>query len=189
MIQSLVHLILCCSFLMVAVRAHGFLASPRSRNFVAREDGINRNKASIPGIPYVEYCHSCLTRNTGVCGLSIHDHNYDDWLDSAGSPMPWIPQATYEEGSIIQIHTTIKAHHWGHIEMSACPDGRLSTQDCFDQHRLTFVRDLSHDMPFDPKHPERGYLAMGEQFIMEFKLPDNVAGDNVLLQVSKYRFG
>lgn len=188
MSKSLFYLALNISLLIDATRAHGYLASPRSRNFVAREDGINRNKPGVPGIPYVEYCHTCLTRNAGVCGLSIHDHNYDDWLDSAGSPMPWVSQATYKQGSIVQINSFIKAHHYGHIEVSACPEGRLSTQECFDQHRLTFVRDLSHGMPFDPKHPERGYLALGDEFVMEFKLPDGVSGDSVLLQVSKNPF-
>jgi hypothetical protein len=185
--QSLFSFFLSLSLLIHQTRAHGYLASPRSRNFVAHEDGLGEKKAPIPGVPYVEYCHACLTRNAGVCGLSIHDHNYDDWLDSTGSPMPWNSQATYEQGGIVRINTIIKAHHLGHIEVSACPDGRASTQECFDQHRLTFVQDIAHGMPADPKHPERGYLSLGEEFSMDFKLPENVSGENVLLQVSWYR--
>ncbi len=182
--QSLFSFFLSLSLLVHQARAHGYLASPRSRNFVAHQDGLGEKKAPVPGVPYVEYCHACLTRNAGVCGLSIHDHNYDDWLDSTGSPMPWNSQATYEQGGIVRINTIIKAHHLGHIEVSACPDGRASTQECFDQHRLTFIQDIAHGMPADPKHPERGYLSLGEEFSMDFKLPDNVSGDNVLLQVS-----
>ncbi|GAX09868.1 hypothetical protein FisN_11Lh151 [Fistulifera solaris] len=180
--QSLFSFFLSFSLLIHQTRAHGYLASPRSRNFVAHEDGLGEKQAPVPGAPYVEYCHACLTRNAGVCGLSIHDHNYDDWLDSTGSPMPWKSQATYEQGGIVRINTIIKAHHLGHIEVSACPDGRASTQECFDQHRLTFAQDIAHGMPADPKHPERGYLSLGEEFSMDFKLPDNVSGENVLLQ-------
>lgn len=184
--KSLFYLLLSFSLLINETRAHGYLASPRSRNFVANQDGLYEKREGVPEVPYVEYCHACLTRNAGVCGLSIHNRNYDDWLDSVGSPMPWISQATYEQGGIIRINTIIKAHHWGHIEMSACPEGRASTQDCFDQHRLTFVQDVAHGMPSDPKHPERGYLSLGEEFAMDFMLPDDVSGENVLLQVSSY---
>jgi len=100
--------------------------------------------------------------------------------------MPWISQAMFGQGSTITIHVVITAHHWGHLELRACPDGRDSEQSCLDAHKLTFVQDLLYDMPADPAYPERGYLAGAESaFQMEFHLPEDVVGTEVILQVSK----
>jgi len=39
-------------------------------------------------------------------------------------------------------------------------------------------------MPADPKHPERGYLTPSTgTVVMDFKLPDDLVGSRVILQV------
>ena len=63
--------------------------------------------------------------------------------------------------------------------------GRASTQECFDENVLTFVEDVSHNMPADPLYPERAHLAPGHyQYNMKFQLPATISGNEVLLQVS-----
>ena len=33
------------------------------------------------------------------------------------------------------------------MELRGCPMGKDSTQECFDQHELTFIEDVSYEMP------------------------------------------
>lgn len=75
---------------ITSVDAHGMVTSPRSRQWVAYEDGIEGSQANKPPR---EYCYQCANRNSGVCG-NTPSYNYDDWLDSTGHPMPWQSQAT-----------------------------------------------------------------------------------------------
>lgn len=123
------------------------------------------------------------------CGLPAGGSgvDYTVWPDSTGTPMPWTSQATYVAGQEIVIEHTYSAHHYGHIEMKACPLGRASSQACLDTpgNALTFVRDDLYGMPADPNYPERGYLkrrSVFDPYKMVFKLPDHVYGEEVLLQ-------
>jgi hypothetical protein len=171
--------------LLEGTHGHGMITSPRSRNWLAHGEGT---EGVTPGVPKAEYCQHCLNQNTGVCGYA-GGNNYDNWLDSAGKPMPWTPQDVYRSGDIITIKTTLTAHHGGHMEIKACPNGRASTQACLDDpnNRLTFVRDVLYNLPADPNYPERGYYGgwdtMESDFWMEYKLPDGLVGDEVLIQV------
>jgi hypothetical protein len=166
--------------LMSSVESHGGLVSPRSRNEVANAEGTTGAKQ---GVPPKEYCWHCLNRNSGVCGKG-EANDYDKWLDSTGVPMPWKPQATYQRGQVITVETEITAHHWGHIELRACPKGRQSTQACLDSYPLEFVQDVDYGLPQDPDYPERGYLAGRHlSYTMKFRLPSNLVGSQVLLQV------
>ncbi|GAX15594.1 hypothetical protein FisN_3Hh064 [Fistulifera solaris] len=161
------------------VEAHGGLISPRSRNRVAREDGSERPGK---GVPTPEYCWHCLNDNNGLCG-KVGANDYDKWVDSMGIPMPWSSQVTWKPGQVVQIEFEITAHHWGHVELHACPRGRQSTQRCLDQYPLEFVADVSHGMPKDTSFPERGYLTGGKfKYTMQFRLPNDLEGSQVLLQ-------
>lgn len=165
---------------MTSVESHGGLVSPRSRNQVAREEGTNGAQS---GVPKKEYCWHCLNRNNGMCG-KIDGNDYDAWLDSTGKPMPWKPQATYQRGQVITVKAEIPANHWGHMELRACPKGRQSTQGCLDSYPLEFVQDVSYGTPKDPSYPERGYLVDRKiNYTMKFRLPSNLVGEQVLLQV------
>lgn len=99
--------------------------------------------------------------------------------------MPWQSQATYSAGQTIELLIELTAHHMGHFEMKACPLGRASTQKCFDEHPLVFIRDVSYDMPADPRFPERAYLSDASRMLyrIEYRLPENMSSQNVLLQV------
>ena len=87
--------------------------------------------------------HFVCLPNSGVCGITQDGStNYDDWLDSNGQPMPWTSQGVYQQGQIIDIEQTITAHHNGHIEMWACPLGRLCMMNDFKNNKLEFVDDV-----------------------------------------------
>eukprot|EP00521_Asterionellopsis_glacialis_P003008 CAMPEP_0195261998 /NCGR_PEP_ID=MMETSP0706-20130129/9495_1 /TAXON_ID=33640 /ORGANISM="Asterionellopsis glacialis, Strain CCMP134" /LENGTH=1208 /DNA_ID=CAMNT_0040315999 /DNA_START=57 /DNA_END=3683 /DNA_ORIENTATION=+ len=167
--------------------AHGHLTSPRSRNWYAAEEGMDGLSPDKTGVPKKEFCPHCLNTNEGVCGISPSANgSYDDYLDSNGAPMPWISQGTYSAGGSIIIKSYLDTHHNGHMEIFACPNGPASDMACFLENPLHFVKDLMFDMPADPAHPERGYYYGGQgggekSFEMEFKLPDDVVGDQVML--------
>jgi hypothetical protein len=173
--------------LFLTVHGHGYIASPRSRNWVAAEDGLDwaGDWGTKTEAPPREHCPYCLNNNDGVCGTS-NRQSYDRWLDMNGDPMPWVSQGTFGQGEVVHVQVTITSHHYGHMELKACPDGRASTQACFDTNPLIFVHDTLYGMPADPRYPERGYLADPTQhkFEMGFQLPENLAGTEVLLQVT-----
>lgn len=161
--------------------AHGGLISPRSRNRVARDKG---SETSRQGVPKPEYCWHCLNRNNGVCGKA-GNNDYDAWIDSVGKPMPWSSEATYQTGQVIQVKLELTANHWGHFELHACPKGRQTTQSCLKQYPLEFVEDVRYKMPKDVNYPERAYVSGDKsKFTMKFRLPKNLSGSEVLLQVS-----
>lgn len=165
--------------MMPSAESHGGLVSPRTRNQVAREDGTD---GAQKGVPPKEYCWHCLNRNNGFCG-KVDDNDYDAWLDSVGNPMPWTTQASYQRGQVITLDMEIPANHWGHIEVHACPK-KVVTQGCLDSYPLEFVKDASYNMPKDPNYPERGYIwDRYDSYTMAFRLPGDLVGDQVLLQV------
>ncbi len=138
------------STLIGNAHGHGYMFEPLTRNYYAWLNGLSWGTQG--GIPDKEYCTHCLnTKGPGsVCGTSEGGINYDVWLDSKGEPMPWNSNGNfYRQGDVITIGSFLQAHHTGHMEVRACPNGRQSTQECFDlpEHRLEFVEDLLFDMP------------------------------------------
>ena len=122
------------------------MSEPPARNFIASVSGLTYG--SEVGKPPREYCKQCLNQNAGVCGITQDGTtDYDAWLDTTGSPMPFIPQRTLVAGSVIDVRTGLTANHGGHMELRGCPNGRASTQDCFDQFKFEFVSDEAFDMP------------------------------------------
>ena len=168
---------------------HGYLFEPLSRNYYAYTNGLDWGPPQA-GVPAKEYCSHCVnTKGPGsVCGTSEQGVNYDVWEDSIQQPMPWNSNGNvYVEGDVITIKSFLTSHHTGHMEVRACPLGRESTQECFDENILTFVEDEIYDMPKDENYPERGYYYgscdfNNNEFAMKFKLPDGLVGDQVLLQ-------
>lgn len=160
--------------------AHGYLSSPRSRNYVAFQDRLwtdeDAEQSTTP-VPFPEDCPHCLNRG-GVlaqCGLlTVRDavtglmttRNYDSPKDYKGEPMPPNIQATYTEGDIITVEVLITTHHKGHFQFSACPighDNQIPTAECFKQHKLIFVSDELYHANVDKRFPERVYLAPASQ--------------------------
>ena len=170
---------------LVPVEGHGYMLEPPSRSYSAWQTGLDYGAAA--GVPPRDYCAWCININEGVCGITQSGINYDDWLDSTGQPMPWQSQATYTAGDVITVSSILTAHHEGHLEVWGCPKGRASTQECFREHKLDFVDDVSFGMPQDPNYPRRGYFYGGWDYsdtvmTMRFQLPQNLVGEEVLLQ-------
>lgn len=176
------------SILPTVVVGHGYLKSPRSRNYDAH---LTQQ--------WEEYCHHCLNRKpaTGTCGTSpTFGRNYDQYTSGV--------KATYTRGQIIDIEVDLTAHHWGHFVIKACPivtptPTQTVTQECFNQNPLRFIS--GENATFDPDYPDRAYLPPPNppnapngahpqwdccggvwNYKYKFQLPPSVTGDLVLLQ-------
>jgi len=175
--------ILSSLFVLPKVYGHGYLSSPRSRNWVAHQDGSDSWLGTgDPGTPPAEYCYHCLNNKAAneICG-SGNANNYDEWLDLDGNPIPWNSQATYTEGDIITIKSSLTTNHGGHMDVFICPNGNDSTQECLEANPLEYVDSL-HLAPRDDKYPWRGYYSSAYDFEMRYKLPMGVTGDEVMMQ-------
>ena len=88
--------------------------SPHS-NLYANREGRSGNPANAPAIPLYQTTPQGVNRNNNVCGMDQGwpNNDYDAWLDTQGNPMPWISQATYNSGEIIQVDSYLTAHHKG----------------------------------------------------------------------------
>jgi len=180
------------SGLIDQARSHGHLASPRSRNFVAYQDGGYSNDPN--NTPKGDSCPHCLNSG-GLCGSGYSTPGTPK--NAAGGLMPHNPQGTFIEGGEIETMVVLTAHHKGFQDFRACPlvnHGDAPTQECFDAHKLTFVSDTYGATP-QQAYPERGYIAPrgvsgaqnggqpnGMIFKQVFKLPEGLTGQNVLLQ-------
>jgi len=178
---------------------HGYMSSPRSRNFVAAEDGVWWG--GTEDNPEKENCPHCLNRGGTLARCGVNSgRNYDMPKNALGGLMKKNIQATYNGGSEIQIDAVLVAHHMGHFTFKACPIsyGEVPQQSCFDQNPLEFVSDALYGAPKDPNYPDRAYIAplsdprkivvsdssgvSGMKFSYRFKLPKGISGDMVLIQ-------
>jgi len=167
------------------VEGHGYLKTPRSRNWVARQDGTSQGGIGSVGIPEQDHCPHCLNskRTNDLCSKGNAATLYDHWRDITGAPMPWTSQATYQQGQEITVETVLTTNHAGHMDMYLCPDGENPDQDCMWNHPLTMIRDELHGGPTDPTYPERAYFKNdADQFKFTYKLPEGVCGEKVLIQ-------
>lgn len=177
------------------VDAHGYLKSPRSRNFVANQEG----GSSDDNYPK-EYCPHCLNLGgtEGRCGVT-GTHSYDIPRKNDGTVMSADPQIVAQRGSQITADIVITAHHKGHFEFKACAissPNQAPSQECFDANPLKLVRDELYGSLPDPNYPTRAYIppashsglmldpsgAPGTFYQYTLQLPDTVVGDLVLLQ-------
>jgi len=177
----------------LGVDAHGYLKSPRSRNWVARQDG--KWSGGDMNTPEIETCPHCLNLNSNTCGKT-GGNDYDYHLNALGGPMPKNIQAVYTQGQEIDLSAVLTAHHKGHFEYKACAinEGELATQACFDANPLRFVKDLLYDnAPVDSNYPERAYIPLSGAsthkdssgsyiYTHRYELPANLIGDLVLIQ-------
>ena len=163
-----------------AAHAHGFLKTPRSRNYVAwQNSGLTQ-----------EYNPASLNRKASheTCGRSPSGQNGINYNTLSNGIV-----ATYNSGQQIDVEVEIRAHHNGHFELKACPisPGGVASQACFDSNRLRFV---SGPRSGDTNYPFRAYLPRFWGRIPEdypgppltywykFQLPSGLSGDRVLLQ-------
>ena len=149
--SSLFFAVCVAKFSLPGADAHGYLKSPRSRNYVANRDG--KWWGGTANDPKIEDCPHCLNQG-GICGTT-GGRNYNTPLNTFGDPMPVNIQATFQQGQEIDLSAVITAHHKGHFEYKACPiqPGEVPTQACFDVHPLEFVQDKIYDAPKDTNYP------------------------------------
>ena len=172
---SLSILLLSLSYLIVGTAGHGYVESPRSRNFRAREEGKDWDHMSLN-----RKASANNKYGSGLCGVNAK--NYDTFLDE------WISEATYRAGDTIEITSHLTAYHGGHFEIGACADDE-PTQECFSTNKLKY-KGGGH--PRDSAYKERAYLGTpsdgdntydgGNIYTHRFRLPDNIVGERVLLQ-------
>jgi len=181
----------------ITVWGHGYMQSPRSRNYVAYKDGLWwGGDASTPA---PESCPHCLNigGTESMCGITgSTDYNFPKNVeDQLLGPSI---QATYEQGQEIDLEVVLSAHHKGHFSYKACPisPGEVPTQECFDMYPLEFVQDHFYNAPKDENYPSRAYIPLstfpglkyesggvyGSHYKYRYKLPDTLVGDLVLIQ-------
>ena len=184
---------------VVDVDGHGYLKTPRSRNFVASQDGKSFGGTSTT--PLTEYCPHCLNRGgpLAACGL-VDNRNYDTPPNAIGGTMPTNIQGTYPMGGTMEVDVVLTAHHMGHFEFHACPlstAGAIPTQACFKSNPVKVVRDVLYGAPVDVNYPNRAYIppltfpgiinesggtVPGTLYRYILQLPENLRGNLVLLQ-------
>lgn len=184
---------------VVGVHGHGYLKTPRSRNFVASQDG--KSFGGTASTPLTEYCPHCLNRGgpLAACGL-VDNRNYDTPPNAVGGTMPTNIQGTYPMGGTIEVDVILTAHHMGHFEFHACPlmsSGAIPTQACFQSNPVTVLRDVLYGAPLDVNYSNRAYIppltypgivndnggtVPGTLYRYILQLPENLQGNLVLLQ-------
>lgn len=89
------------------VASHGYLLSPRSRNYFAHTDG--KWWGGTASDPKPENCPHCLNigGTEGRCGV-IEDRNYDYPKNSLGGALPPVVQACYKPGAIVDFEVRLK---------------------------------------------------------------------------------
>jgi len=159
--------------------AHGYMSSPRSRNWFAAEDGTNGQET---GLPKKEFCPHCLNRKGASenCGIG-QNGSYDVYNDSGNKKMPWISQETYDDGATITVSGVLTANHGGHIEVFACANPNPSSK-CLKTNPLTMIKDNLFNGPNDSVYPVRGYLSPAMKFSFLYKLPSGLNGEKVIIQ-------
>ena len=116
---TLFTLLLPCPFTFTA-HGHGYLKTPRSRNYVAYEDGVWIGGTKTTPAKETEPQSANRKAATATCGV-ISGRNYDYPQNFFGDALAPRPQACYQPGQIIDLEVTLTAHHKGHFEFKICP--------------------------------------------------------------------
>lgn len=118
--QSTIYFFSLSSFLLSqVVEGHGYLKSPRSRNWVAQQDGVSSPGEQSAGKPEQDFCPHCLNTKlaNNLCSKGNAATLYDRWNDINGDPMPWTSQGIYNEGDEITVESVLTTNHAGHMDM------------------------------------------------------------------------
>jgi len=176
---------------VVSVHGHGYLQTPRSRNYVASPEAEGKGTWNGgPTDPLVEYDAPGLNVVGPQCGQH-GNRNYDFPNSTTGALLAPRIQANYTRGQTITVEVKVFAHHGGHFEFYACAitAGQSPSKACFQANPLEFVEDLLYGSPKDVNYPYRAYMAppaisspKDNMFSYRMKLPGNVVGNLVLIQ-------
>ena len=100
------------SALLPAVHSHGYLKSPKSRNYVANTDGLWWGGDENPPAPEDTPSGLNVGGTAARCGI-IKDRNYDFPKNVFGEPMPpQPPQGCYKPGLVIALEAHLTAVSW-----------------------------------------------------------------------------
>lgn len=168
---NLLALLLVASHSSTFVDAHACLTSPPSRQWYSYTDGKapwqGDEAIGYPVRRYGPYGYQAGGYTYGPCGRKRAGDDVNDftnnYVDAFGGPVPFTPQAEYVQGQVIEIEVTTTANHQGYFEFFVCSSSSTTdidnpTQECFDEHPLTFVRDLTNGATVQAEYPTRGYM-------------------------------
>ena len=124
------------------VHGHGYLNTPRSRNFVAYEDG--QFWSSDPSIPAKETEPQSASPPGYTCGkIGSRDYNYPK--NVVGAPLPINQQACYEVNSVIDVGVTLTGESIGIVAYCLilycnCPASPNTNESLYHIHKnLLFI--------------------------------------------------
>lgn len=150
--------------------AHGFLAQPAARNYLANLAGAEYDHMSLNGGGPAAVWPSGVWLPGGggnhpICGRNAY-------------AVPGPSQALWRPGDTVQLVVVITAPHAGHFYFGLCPTGQESPQ-CFDAHRLTDA-DTGTDY-FDLRNQRGSEYGAAGSYPMAFRVPsDLTAGPHTL---------
>ena len=123
-----------------AVFGHGYLKTPRSRNYAAYQD--NRGEYQ----PWSAN-RKAVSETCGTTPANPDIKNYDF--------LPTGVQAIYSSGQVVDFDVDMTAHHKGHFVLKACAisPGPRATQACFDRNPLRFISGENANP--HPNYPDR----------------------------------
>lgn len=190
------------------VEAHGYLASPKSRNQMAREANIffcphclnggtvNTVQANDPDGKWNHIETIQSSKRHGLCGDAIND---DQHFMIGGDYYTGEIQNTYQSGQEVEFTVHINTHHHGYFEFFVCdrndlanPETDKITQKCLLKHQLLRSPNDPSESPYDSNYPGRYYLdpkcskkfnANGQGFVsMKYLIPENLECEHCVLQ-------
>lgn len=95
------------------VDGHGYIKSPRSRNFVAHEDTIWWPVSASNPAPESEPQSANIGGVEARCGIIGGSRNYDLPRNQLGGMMAPNPQACWQPGQVVEFEVVLTAHHKG----------------------------------------------------------------------------
>ena len=112
------------------VDAHGWLATPKSRNLISKGANFYASGGNGLGPANPAGGHSRPAGFPGVCG----DPYQDQSTNYAGQGFS--SQATYASGGIINVEVMLNVNHGGKFEFFVCNRNNNLDQACFNSNRL-----------------------------------------------------
>jgi len=147
----------------------GYLFYPRSRNYIAYNSSHIVPSATRPESILPEEEPTPQNVSAGQrCGVTDgSERDYNRPMSRASVLLPLNIQEVYLSGSEIEVTVNLfGVEGGGHFEFHVCALEHPSepTEECFQQHPLTFVKDHYYDAVKDEVHPERAYLPFEQAF-------------------------
>ena len=93
------------------VASHGYLKTPRSRNYRANQDGVWWPVTDTNPAPESEPQSANIGGTDAQCGIIAGQRNYDYPQNAGGGPIVFSEQACYQPGSVIDVDVVLTAHH------------------------------------------------------------------------------